>query len=353
MASKPQSYFDAAAKLTSSNPGPDSYKLADTLGQKPNSEAVWRHESETYAESKNLVDGVLNLKMVTPGPGAYDIPDGATKPIVGPPTLKTRKFPHGMPHPFSYNCTPDLASKFVPYRQRNSSSMIYEGKGGQKLSRPSSTPVLEENSSLSRAELRAKRRQESLIPGSIRSTQEPDPEQQPSVDDAFARPVSRRGGGRRSHSAGSMIATVDHPSVKEAMKHYPRLAGRTGHGTEHFLPMAARRNEGVGTRDASAAFQRFHYTQKQMEQLGEEAHDLCKTALETLDLDQLMKDSVKILEHKAKAQLRVEGLSRERRIRVMEEMPALFEPPSKQSQVRHSRPATLSPTFSDEADELE
>jgi len=176
--------------------------------------------------------------------------------------------------------------------------------------------------------------------------QEPDPEQQP--DDAFARPVSRRGGmGRRSHSAGSMIATVDHPSVKEATKHYPKLAGRRGLATEHFLPMAARRSEGIGTKDVSTAFQRYHYSRKQMEELGQEAHDLSKSALETLDLDKLMKESVKILEHKAKAQLRVEGLSRERRMRVMEEMPALFEPPSKHAQVGESEP----PAFM-EADEF-
>lgn len=333
MAAKPESYFDAVAKLTASNPGPNSYMLPGAVDKKPQSEAIWRHESETFAESKAIVEGILNLKMVTPGPGAYDMPDGATKPIVGPPTLKTRKLPHGMPPPFAYNCTKDLCSKFVPFRQRNSSTMIYEGKGGQKLTRPSSTPVLADESGLSRTELRAKRRQESVIPGSTgRSMQEPDPEQQPASDEGFIRPFTRSGStgmARRSHSAGSMVAsTVDHPSVKEATKHYPKLAGRKGRATHHFLPMAARRVESLGTKDLSENFQRYHYSRKQMEDLGAATHDLSKIALESFDLDKLMQDSVQILEHKARSQLKVEGLSRDRRRQVLEELPALFDPPS-------------------------
>jgi hypothetical protein len=333
MATKPESYFDAVAKLTASNPAPDSYTLPAAVEKPPQSEAVWRHESETYAESKAIVEGILNLKMVTPGPGAYDIPDGATKPLVGPPTLKSRKLPHGMPPPFAYNCTKDLTSKFVPFRQRNSSSAIYEGKVGQKLTRPSSTPVLTEEGGPSRSEVRAKRRQESVIPGSTRPMQEPDPEQQPASDEGFVRPFTRSGNtgmARRSRSAGSMVAsTVDHPSVKEATKHYPKLAGRKGRATDHFLPMAARRVEALGTNHISGAFQRYHYSRKQMEELGEATYDLSKTALESFDLDKLMKDSVKILEHKARSQLRVEGLSRDRRRQVLEELPALFDPPTK------------------------
>merc|ERR1719265_333998 len=174
--------------------------------------------------------------------------------------------------------------------------MIYEGKGSQKLSRPSSTPnLLEEESVPSRSELRAKRRQESLFPGTQRSMQEPDPEQQPTFDEGLVRPSSRRGGGmgRRSHSAGSMIASVsmgDHPSVKEAITHYPKLAGRKGRATESFLPMASRRNESLGTKDASGAFQRYHYSRRQIEELGEQTHDLSKTALEPLDCDKLLKE---------------------------------------------------------------
>lgn len=347
MASKPESYFDAAAKITTANPPPDSYMLPGTVGKKPNSEAVFRHESATYGESKALVDGILNLKMVTPGPGAYDIPDGASiRPIAGVPALKSGKLGHGMPHPYSYNCQVDLSSKFVPHRQRNSSSsQIYEGKSNQKLSRPSSTPNLLEEASVvpSRAEVRAKRRQESLIPGSTRSRatadpeQEPDPEQQPSFDESMQRPASRRGGGmgRRSHSAGSMlasVASVDHPSVKEAITHYPKLAGRKGRASQHFLPMASRRQEAIGTKDVSHHYQRYHYTRKQMEELGEVTHDLSKTALEPLDCEKLLKESVKILEQKARAQLRVEGLSRERRTRVLEEMDDLFHPPSQKFQ---------------------
>lgn len=164
--------------------------------------------------------------------------------------------------------------------------------------------------------------------------QEPDPEQQPIDDDGLVRPVSRRGGGmgRRAQSAGSMVPSVDHPSVKEATKHYPKLAGRRGRATGHFLPMAARRAEAVGTKDVSDLFQRFHYTKKQMEELGEAAYDLSMTAMESFDLDALTKESVKILEHKARAQLRTEGLSRDRRRQVLEELPQLFDPPSKKFQ---------------------
>lgn len=334
MASKPESYFDAATKQTASNPAPDSYTLPGALNLKANSEPVWRHESETYGESKAIVDGILNLRMVTPGPGTYDIPETATKPIVPPPSLKSRRLPHAMPAPFNYNCTKDLCSKFVPFRQRNSSTMIFEGKGGQKLARPTSTPTLGEETSLSRSETRAKRRQESVIPGSTgRPMQEPEPD--PASDEGLVRPVSRRAGGigRRTHSAGSISASVDHPSVKEATKHYPKLAGRKGRATEHFLPMATRRVEALGTKDVSGSFQRFHYTMKQMEELGTAAYDLSMTAMDSFDLDALTKESVKILEHKARSQLRTEGLSRDRRRQVLEELPSLFDPPSKRVQM--------------------
>lgn len=328
MASKPASYFDAAARLTGGQPGPDNYNVAGSIEMKNVGQAVWRHESTTFQETKTLVNKFLNLSGVTPGPGAYDLPE-ASKPTV--PTLKSKKVSHGMPKPFNYNCTEDLSRKFVPFRQRNSTSMIYDGRqagggggggagvGGDKgegLARPAS-----------RGSGRTKKEPESQLRETTGLTAEPDPEP---LQRGLARPASDPGlglaGVRRAQSAGS-IGVDYHPAVEQAAKYYPKLAGKHRRATGAFMPMASRRCERVSTDDDSLAYQRYHLQKRRLDYLAENLHDMARSALEPLDADKLLKESVKVLEHKARTQLRNEGVSRDKADLVMAEMPALFERP--------------------------
>lgn len=127
----------------------------------------------------------------------------------------------------------------------------------------------------------------------------------------------------RSRSMGDLRPR--HPAVEKAARSYNRLSGFRKKPTRTFLPMAARRCEVVRTEDTSADFQRYYVCKSRLEEAGKKISEVGKTVLEPLDEQKLLWDAQSVMELKARMRLQVEGLSREKRMKVLAELPMLFQ----------------------------
>lgn len=323
---KPSSYFDAAAKLAEGKPAPDAYDPPGSFQVKPQGQSILRHESATITESKALVEKFVNLTGSVPGPGTYNMPDPMSPELIrGSPTLKGRKLPHSMPQPYQYNCAPDYSRKFVPFRQQNSGDQIYGRQGHAKkhllamqerelqgrdvtldttlktLSEPASEPQM---TGVSWTEGGFE---------TIRGSPSRQPKQSP----------------QKSKSTGALPLSFAHPAVEMAAVSYPKLAGRQRRGTQLFMPMASRRCEVVGTKDHSLEYRKFHLSRDRLDQLSAGLRDAVGATVAQVDPEEMKMEAFKVLEHKAKSQLRLEGVPYEKRKMIIQEMREMFESPTK------------------------
>lgn len=330
---KPSSYFDAAAKLAEGKPDPGAYDPPGAFQVRPQGMSVLRHQSATVEESKALVEKMVNLTGSTPGPGTYHFPDPMSPDnIRGSPTLKGRKLPHSMPQPYQYNCAPDYGKKFIPFRQQNSGDQIYGRQGharkhmlalqerelqGHDVNLDATLKTMSDPAS-EQGEYPAISTGASWAEGgfeSIRTQGSPSrpPKQSP----------------QRSRSTGMLPVSFSHPAVEMAAVSYPKLAGKQRKGTQMFMPMASRRCEVVGTKDYSLEYRKFHLSRDRLGQLSAGLRDAAGATVLQVDPEEMKNEAYKILEHKAKSQLRLEGVPYDKRRLIIQEMREMFESPTK------------------------
>lgn len=298
--------------LADGKPPPDHYNLPGTINKsKSAGRLVYRYESATMVETRDLVNRLAAESHEAPGPGTYNLPD--PPPIHGVPTLKGRALPHGMPAPYAYNCTPDLSRKFMnlaPVRQHNSADQIY-GNGlkpgeaanrAKKASRPSSAGVGE-------------RLQHEELPGALRGVEESE------------ETVQWRSGGfagiRKSRSSPAIQRQLEHPWVAQARRSYPLLASR-GRDTSsrHFASKAA---DSVSTHEVSEENQRLRRGKWELAALAERVRVATVEVLEPLDVDKLKHNAMGALQDKAQERMKLEGVPRRQINQVLKEMPDVLE----------------------------
>jgi hypothetical protein len=304
------SYFDSAAKLTESRPGPDRYTLPGAInGSKSAGRLVWRYRSETMENTKKIITRVVGTSSDTPAPGQYDVPD--PKPLGPAPTLKSRQLGHSMPHPFSYNCAPDHGAKFAtPVREQNSGDQIYgrdHTKGTLGRSR------------LAKAAANVEQLTHHLpTPLLEKDMDKPDDE------------VQWRSGGfpsmKKAKSAGAIAKEQEHPGVVEMHKYYAMMSKHHGRKDNAFIPNAHRRPEPVRTHSQSDEYQRLQRKKWELKQVTERIRTLTVAALEPLDEQKLKLEASQGLMDKAKFRMRMEGLSQEQQDLVLGEMPNVLLP---------------------------
>jgi len=308
---KPDSYFDAATSRYQDNPDPGAYTLPS--GLKTNTavgKLVYRYESATMNETKDLVNKIAGGVNEAPGPGTYDVPD--PQPSGPVPALKGRSLPYAMPHPFAYNCAPDTLGKYSnSVLNRNSSNLIFgtgvrRGAGkGARGSKPE-TPMDDGDAV-----------EEKHMPVQVGPLAAEQPEAQ----------VEWKAGGfaslKKNRSSGPSQQKPEHPMVQHAAKCYPMLQ-RKHRSASAFLPMASRRSENVGTHASSEECERLRCGRWQLGALASGLEKATSVVLEPLDVDKLKRDAMKVLEDKAKERMNLEGVSRAKQEIVLEEMRAVM-----------------------------
>jgi len=229
--------------------------------------------------------------------------------------LKGRALPHGMPAPYAYNCTPDLSRKFMdlaPVRQRNSADQIY-GNGlkpgeaanrAKKASRPSSAGVGE-------------RLQHEELPGVLRGVEEESEETVQWRSGGFA-------GIRKSRSGPAIQRQLEHPSIAQARRSYPLLAGR-GRDASASRHGTSKANDSVYTHEMSEENQRLRRGKWELAALAERASVATAGVLEPLDVDKLKDDAMAALQNKAQERMKLEGVPRRQINQVLKEMPDVLE----------------------------
>merc|ERR1719498_1667548 len=305
------SYFDEAAKLANSKPGPDRYNLPGAI--RPNKAAgklVWKYQSETLAETKKIITKVVGTGHENPAPGAYTLPDPA--PLGQSPSLKGRQLAHGMPHPYAYNCAPDHSGKFdamSPVRQQNSGAQIYgrdftKGAVGKEARAAKARALADEVAATNMPVTLAERDIEQ--PGET---------------------VQWRSGGFASLQKVKSSPVIDrreHPSVEQCMKHYPSLSKLHGRSDKTFMPLASRRPEIVKTHKKSPDCQRFHKKKWELGAIAAEIKATTDATLEPLDVAKLKEEATKGLIDKAKFKMRMEGLGKDQQDLVLAELPGVL-----------------------------
>jgi hypothetical protein len=234
-----------------------------------------------------------------------------------------------MPAPYAYNCTPDLSRKFMdlaPVRQQNSADQIY-GNGlkpgeaanrAKKASRPSSAGVGE-------------RLQHEELPGALRGVEEESEET-----------VQWKSGGfaaiRKSRSGPAIQRQLEHPSVAQARKSYPLLAGR-GRDASAARHGASKASDSVSTHEVSEENQRLRRGKWELAALADRATAVTAEVLEPLDVDRLKKGALAALQDKAQERMKLEGVPSWQINQVLKEMPAVLNEHRKGSLGREAPPA--------------
>lgn len=335
-ASKPVHYFDHAPRLTAANPPPGTYDLAGAVkSDKVIGNLVYRYESATMAESKAAVMRAVGDSNSAPGPGTYSLPD--PPPLHEAPALKSRTFGHAMPHPFSYNCAPDLGQKYAPVRQQNSGDQIFgrDLKKGTRGSRPSSAGKSDR--------VPADDLGESVGPS---SNYPPDPA------------VEWRSGGfaaavRKTKSVGVLRPPlVEHVSVQEARERYKPMT-RRHRSHSAVLPNASRKNNGhvpVSVRDDSKEYMRLKSGKAQLSAVLDSLQSVTIAALEPLDEEKLKSDALAGLKDKASERMRLEGVAEYQQQMVLDELPQILEERQKKHKPSQSKEDVSAFAESDEVE---
>ncbi|KAF4735347.1 hypothetical protein FOZ63_008160, partial [Perkinsus olseni] len=102
------SIFEEIADTKRMVPGPGAYSPRRPPQRQSQSRPVLKLEGETSAVSRRLF-----LAKEVPGPGAYDIPEAPSSPVIAVMKPGEARLPYSMPRPFDYNCQPDVGQKFT------------------------------------------------------------------------------------------------------------------------------------------------------------------------------------------------------------------------------------------------
>jgi len=262
-AGKPLGYFEQAPRILQDHPDPGIYNVTTDVQKKDVGRVVYKYESATIQESKELVRKIAGGRHEVPGPGAYDLPD---LPPVNPsvPELRGREQGAPLPPPFNYNCAPNYSanfSNFTPVRQSNSAAQIW-GNGVRR--KPGQGPV------------------QSRTPTG--DGQADASGGQPLDEDSA---VQWRFGGfsqlKRNRSEGT-LRPAEHPHVEGAKRQYESL-NRDERGRHTFLPMASKRTDSlpVSVSSSSAEYQRLEQGKWQLKVLAENIKAAGSSVLEPLD----------------------------------------------------------------------
>lgn len=305
---KPKSYFEMAPKRWEGLPAPDRYDLPGSINpDKSVGKATFKYESATIHETKALVSKIVSD---APGPGQYKLPD--PEPINRAVNFGRKELGHGMPHPFQYNCAPDLAGKYqalVPVRQQNSGDQIYGiGKRGAapkftgaalRSSRPSSS-----GSTSRLLETSDDRVYEgTLTDGTF------------DVDKNPEDVVKWRPGGfeplKKTRSSPSIVQTAasERQDLEEVKKTYPGLCMR-----------GKPKPNDVSTQEHSDEYVQLRRGQVKLKGLSEGIQAATSSLLEPLDLDKLKRDAQETLIEKARNRLDCQGVAKEKQDLVIAEM---------------------------------
>lgn len=319
------SYFEEAAKLADSKPGPGRYNLPGAI--RPNKAAgklVWKYRSETLEETKKIITKVVGTGRENPAPGTYNLPDPA--PLAQSPALKGRGLAHGMPHPYAYNCAPDHSGKFdsmSPVREQNSGAQIY--------GRDFSKGAVGKESRTSKARASA---------DEVVATNMPVTLAERDIEQPGETVQWRSGGFAALHKVRSspVISQREHPCVEQCMQHYPSLSRKHGRQDKTFMPMASKRPEIVKTHSKSVDCRQFHRQKWQLGALAAEIKATTDATLEPLDEAKLREEATKGLIDKAKFKMRMEGLGKEQQDLVLAELPGVLSSPHAEDAVFGAEP---------------
>uniref|UniRef100_A0A7S1L030 Uncharacterized protein n=1 Tax=Alexandrium catenella TaxID=2925 RepID=A0A7S1L030_ALECA len=239
-----------------------------------------------------------------------------------------------MPSPFAYNCMPDHSNKFsaeyfAPVRQQNNAGLIYgNGVRPEDVARHTR-----------RASRPASHHGDEQVPMQLRG-----------LDEADEGVVEWKSGGftslRKARSTGSL--PKEHPSMQEARKFYPKLAARNRDGNASFRPMASRKAEAFSTHRASDEHHRIRSGKWKLAAVADGLQQATAGALEKLDLDKLKMDAMEGLRDKAKAQMRLEGISKEQQSLVLEELSSVLE---EHKQIVRAKRPSLAPAAEPQAED--
>jgi len=311
-AHKPPSYFDVAPKLFEANPPPGSYDAKGSVEFKAVGQVVYRYESATSSETKDMVAKAVGTADEVPGPGQYQLPE--PRPLAPPPALKGRTLPYSMPHPYAYNCAPDHTRSFLaPVRQSNNGEQIFgngwkQGAAAAARRNGEKTKLTREDQVLAASDL----------PPGVGDEEKP--------EDGL---VQWRSGGfsllKKSRSAGAIRAPEIDTSVLEGVgRFYPPLAQKHQRANSQFLPMSSRRTESVRTREASQENQRLGQSKWKLSKVLEGIEHATTAALEPLDVEKLKQHAMKGLRDKAINRMKLQGVSKDQQEVILEEMDALL-----------------------------
>eukprot|EP00931_Biecheleriopsis_adriatica_P089095 TRINITY_DN6327_c0_g1_i1.p1 TRINITY_DN6327_c0_g1~~TRINITY_DN6327_c0_g1_i1.p1 ORF type:complete len:576 (+),score=82.30 TRINITY_DN6327_c0_g1_i1:67-1728(+) len=311
---KPPSYFDVAPKLSAANPPPGSYETKGSIESKAVGRTVFRYESATIGETKELITKVVGDANDAPGPGHYKMHDPG--PLGGVPAQKGRMLPYSMPHPFAYNCAPDATRTFVePVRSRNNADQIFGTgvrQGGSRRNRKG-------NRTQSEGRLEAVDHLAEL-PMGVGAEEKPEEEGV----------VQWRSGGfsnlKKSRSTGAVrnLPEIDETVAQGVGKSYPPLAQKK-RGNSTFLPMSSRRTEKVKTYDASQENQRLGNCKWKLSKVCEGISTAANAVLEPLDVDKLKRNAIVGLRDKALNRMKLQGVCKDQQQVILEEMDSLLQ----------------------------
>lgn len=338
---KPKSYFDVAPTLTKANPPPGSYEQKDSVnGNKAVGRVVYRYESATIQETKELITKVVGDANDAPAPGHYTLPD--PKPLSNVPLQRGRSLPYAMPHPFAYNCAPDHCRKFLtPVRQRNNADQIY-GTGLQ----PGAAELARQSASKSNRpqDSRNDLDQMAELPYGTGDEEKP-----PSEDGV----VHWRSGGfsklKKSRSASVVRSSDLDPVIKNGVgKFYPPLSEKD-RSAKVFLPMSTRRTEHVSTRGGSEENQCVGEGKWKLSKVVENLENVTNAALEPLELDRMKNEAMRGLRDKAIDRMKLQGVSLEQQEVILEEMNSLLHERSIRTQEMDSEDIAADEDYMEEA----
>eukprot|EP00435_Cladocopium_sp_Y103_P040024 s367_g10.t2 len=312
-AHKPKSYFDVAPKLYEANPPPGTYDAKGSVEFKAVGQVVYRYESATSSETKDMVAKAVGTADEVPGPGQYKLPE--PRPLAQPPALKGRTLPYSMPHPYAYNCAPDHTRSFLaPVRQSNNGEQIF-GNGWK----PGAAAAARRQGERNKHSGREDQVQLSELPAGVGDEEKPD-------DDGI---VQWRSGGfsllKKSRSAGAVrVPEIDSTVLEGVGRFYPPLAQKHQRANSQFLPMSSRRTESVRTREASEENQRLGQSKWKLAKVLEGIETATNAALEPLDVEKLKETAMKGLRDKAINRMKLQGVSKDQQEVILEEMDALL-----------------------------
>jgi len=130
---------------------------------------------------------------------------------------------------------------------------------------------------------------------------------------------------KKSRSAGAVKFSDIDPLVENgAGQFYPPLKAQD-RSNGAFLPMSTRRTERVSTRNTSDEGQHIGRGKWKMGRIADSLQSATELALEPLDIERLKLNAMKGLRDKAINRMKLQGVSREQQVVILEEMASLLQ----------------------------